>query len=233
MPGREGDGGNRNTRAIVSSYVGVLVYAALVFLAAWRVVYWQGILYTVLAVAGVALTHGLVPAGSTLATERAGEARAGRDWDKRLLGAFFLVNVVMFVTAGLDSGRFGWTGGVPIGVTAAGVALMVLGQVLFAVARRQNAFFSSTVRIQTERGHRVCDAGLYRAVRHPGYLGMLMSLLAFPLVLNSFWAFVPAGIASMLLLARTWLEDRVLLDELSGYREYADNVRWRLIPGVF
>ena len=72
----------------------------------------------------------------------------------------------------------------PVGVTVAGAVLMLLGQVLFAVAKRENVFFSSTVRIQTERGHRVCDTGLYRLVRHPGYLGMLMSQLAFPLVMQ-------------------------------------------------
>ena len=162
------------TRAIIASYVGVLLYAGLVFLGAWKIAYWQGLLYVVLALVGTTLSHILVPAGSTITADRAREAKAGQDWDRRLLGAFFLVNVVTFLTAGLDSGRFGWTGDVPVGVTVAGAALMLSGQVLFAVAKRENAFFSSTVRIQTERGHQVCDTGLYRFVRHPGYLGMLI-----------------------------------------------------------
>jgi protein-S-isoprenylcysteine O-methyltransferase Ste14 len=135
--------------------------------------------------------------------------------------------------AGLDSGRFGWTGDVPVGVTVAGAILMLLGQTLFAVAKRENAFFSSTVRIQTERGHQVCDQGLYRVVRHPGYLGMLISLLAFPLVMNSYWAFVPAAIGATLLVVRTVLEDRFLINDLPGYREYANTTRWKLLPGLF
>jgi protein-S-isoprenylcysteine O-methyltransferase Ste14 len=120
-----------------------------------------------------------------------------------------VVNLVTFLTAGLDSGRFGWSGRVPPGVTVAGVALMFTGQVLFALAKRENAFFSSTVRIQAERHHRVCDTGSYRLVRHPGYLGMLISLVAFPLVMNSYWALIPTLLAAALLVVRTILEDRL------------------------
>ena len=203
-------------KAIIASYIGVLLYAGLVFLGAWKITYWQGVLYTVLALAGTTLNHILVPAGSTLTGDRASDAKVGVDWDRRLLGAYFLVTVVTFLTAGLDSGRFGWSGRVPLGVTVVGAVLMLSGQVLFAVAKRENVFFSSTVRIQTERGHQVCDAGVYRFVRHPGYLGMLMSLLAFPLVMNSYWAFVPAVIGVAILAVRTVLEDRFLIRELPG-----------------
>jgi len=221
------------TKVVIASYVGVLLYASLVFLGAWTVFYWQGLLYVVLAVLGTTLSHVLVPAGSSLTADRAREAKAGKEWDKRLLLMFFLLNVVTFLTAGLDSGRFGWTGGVPVLVTVAGVLLMLLGQLLFALAKRENVFFSSTVRIQADRGHRVCESGLYRFVRHPGYLGMLMSLLAFPLVMNSYWAFIPALFAALLLIVRTVLEDRALLAELQGYKAYAAKTRWSLLPGLF
>lgn len=221
------------SKAIIASYVGVLLYAGLVFLAAWKLAYWQGILYLVLALIGVTLSHVLVPAGSDITAQRAREARAGQAWDRRLLGAYFLVNVATFLVAGFDSGRYGWSGSVPLAVTVAGVVLMLAGQVIFAVAKRENAFFSSTVRVQDERDHRVCDTGLYRLVRHPGYLGMLLSLLAFPMVLNSYWAFIPASLAAVLLLVRTALEDRLLQTELTGYANYADRTRWRLIPGIF
>jgi len=220
-------------KAIVASYLGVLLFAGLVFLGAWRVAYWQGFLYLVLALVGVTLSHILVPAGSTITVDRAREAPSGRDWDRRLLVAYFLVNIVTFVIAGMDSGRFRWTGDVPAGVTVAGAVLMLLGQVLFALAKRENAFFSSTVRIQAERNHQICDTGLYRVVRHPGYLGMLTSLLAFPLVMNSYWAFVPAGIGASVLVVRTVLEDRFLAEQLPGYTEYTDRTRRKLIPGLF
>ena len=186
-----------------------------------------------LAVAGTTLSHLLVRSDSDITIERARGARAGQSWDRRLLGGYFIISIATFLIAGLDSGRFGWSGKVPLGVTIAGVVLMLLGQVLFAVAKRQNAFFSGTVRIQTERGHQVCDSGLYRFVRHPGYLGILMSLLAFPLVMNSYWAFVPVFFGVVVLVARTVLEDCFLMRELSGYPDYADRTRWRLVPRVF
>ena len=85
------------------------------------------------------------------------------------------------MTAGLDSGRFGWSGSVPLQVTCSGVAFMLACQVLFALAKRENEFFSSTAAIKSVRGRRVCETGPYRFVRHPGYLGMLISQLAFPL----------------------------------------------------
>jgi len=221
------------TKSVIASYIGVLLYSALVFVGAWKIAYWQGFLYVLLALVGTTVSHVLVPAESSITADRKREARAGLDWDKRLLGAYFLVNAVTFLMAGLDSGHFAWTGDVPLVVTVTGLTLMLLGQVLFAVARRQNVFFSSTVRIQTERGHRVCDEGLYRLVRHPGYLGMLASQLAFPLVMNSYWAFIPAGIGATLLIVRTALEDRFLVQELPGYRDYTTMTRWRLFPGLF
>jgi protein-S-isoprenylcysteine O-methyltransferase Ste14 len=221
------------TKAIVASYIGVLVYAGFVFLGAWKLAYWQGLLYLALAVAGTTLSHVLVPSGSDVTEQRAREAQAGQSWDRQLLGAYFMASLATFLTAGLDSGRFGWSGHVPMGVTIAGAALMLLGQAVFAVAKRENEFFSSTVRIQTERGHHVCDTGLYRSVRHPGYLGMLMSLLAFPLVMNSYWAFAPTLVGAAILLIRTALEDRFLVQELPGYDDYVTRTRWRLVPGVF
>ncbi len=221
------------SRAILASYVGVLAYSAFIFLGAWKLLYWQGLLYVVVALMGVTLNHLTVRKDSDITVERASRVREGEAWDRRILGAIFVVSVVMFVTAGLDSGRFGWSGEVPLAVTGAGVALMLAGQILFALAKRENDFFSSTAAIQAERGHRVCATGPYRVVRHPGYLGMLMSLLAFPLVLQSYWAFIPAGAGALLLIVRTLLEERFLREGLPGYGHYTETTRWRLVPGVF
>jgi len=217
----------------LASYIGVLFFAAFIFLGAWKLAYWQGLLYVALALFGTTLNHVLVPKGSDITVERARQVRAGQAWERRILGAYFLVSIVTFVIAGLDSGRYGWSGEVPMWITIAGVILMLLGQVVFAVAKRENAFFSSTVQIEAERGHRVCDTGFYHYIRHPGYLGMLMSLLAFPLVMNSYWAFIPAFMGAVLLILRTALEDRFLISHLDGYADYANKTRWRLIPAVF
>jgi protein-S-isoprenylcysteine O-methyltransferase Ste14 len=220
-------------RTVITAYLGAIAFAAVVFVSAGKLVYWQGLLYLALSLTGVTLNQILAPKESDLQVERARGASAGESWDKRLLGAYFLVTLAAFIVAGLDSGRFGWSGDVPAAVTVAGVLLMASGQVIFALAMRENRFFSSTVRIQTERGHRVCDTGVYCLVRHPGYVGMMLSILAFPLVLGSYLAFIPVLLAAILLVVRTVLEDRLLLRELPGYPGYAVATRWRLVPGIF
>jgi len=97
-----------------------------------------------------------------------------------------------------------------------------------------NTFFEKTVRVQIDRDHRVIDAGPYKFVRHPGYLSILVGgIFASPLLLNSWWAFVPAALCAVSLVIRTALEDRTLLKGLPGYEEYALRTRYRLFPGVW
>ncbi len=96
-----------------------------------------------------------------------------------------------------------------------------------------NPFFEKTVRIQTERGHHVIDSGPYRYVRHPGYVGLFGWSLSAPLLLGSWWAFIPATLSVFALVIRTALEDQTLRDELAGYEEYVSRVHYRLIPGIW
>jgi len=96
-----------------------------------------------------------------------------------------------------------------------------------------NPFFEKTVRIQSERGHRVIDTGPYSFVRHPGYLGFAGWILSTPLLLGSWWALIPAILSTVCLVVRTALEDRTLRMELAGYEEYIHRVRYRLVPGIW
>jgi protein-S-isoprenylcysteine O-methyltransferase Ste14 len=100
-------------------------------------------------------------------------------------------------------------------------------------AESVNKFFEPTVRIQTDRGHTVIDSGPYALVRHPGYLAAGLLVLGLPLSLGSYWALVPAALSNVLLVVRTALEDRTLREELPGYKEYTQRVRYRLVPGVW
>ena len=97
----------------------------------------------------------------------------------------------------------------------------------------ENRFFSSVVRIQTDRGHVVCDSGPYRIVRHPGYAGNMLALLGIVLALSSLWTLIPAAAALVIAVIRTTLEDRTLQEELPGYKEYARRVRYRWFPGIY
>jgi len=98
---------------------------------------------------------------------------------------------------------------------------------------RFDRFFSSVVRVQTDRGHVVCDTGPYRFVRHPGYSGNIIPLFGIVLALGSVWTLIPAVVTTIISVIRTALEDQTLQEELSGYRDYAQRVRYRLIPGIF
>ena len=100
-------------------------------------------------------------------------------------------------------------------------------------AESVNKFFEPSVRIQTDRGHRVIDGGPYAIVRHPGYVSGFFVFIGMPVSLGSWWALIPAFLLCMLLVVRTIWEDQTLRKELVGYEAYAQRVRYRLIPGVW
>jgi protein-S-isoprenylcysteine O-methyltransferase Ste14 len=97
----------------------------------------------------------------------------------------------------------------------------------------ENPHFEPTVRIQEERSHRVITTGPYEFVRHPGYLGGILWALSIPFMIGSILAFIPAGVYVLLMIIRTWLEDRTLQKELNGYLEYTKRTRHRLFPGIW
>ena len=144
-----------------------------------------------------------------------------------------LVTLVRYILAGLDQ-RYGWTGGLPVGVQFGALALCVLGNdVLFVWATAANPFFSRIMRIQSERGHTVVTGGPYRHVRHPAYAGTMLYELAVPFLLASWPALIVSVLSAALLILRTALEDRTLQAELPGYVEYARHTRYRLFPGLW
>ena len=154
-------------------------------------------------------------------------------WDKILAPLVALsVGYPLYIVAGLDH-RFSWSPEFSTWLNNLGLLLCVLGYCFAGWALIENRFFSSAVRIQSERGHVVCDSGPYRLIRHPGYAGNIPPLAGIVLALDSPWAIIPALVALILILVRTELEDRTLQAELPGYREYTQQVRYKLIPGIF
>jgi len=161
------------------------------------------------------------------------KAQSAKTWDKVLAPLMALsVSFPLVIVAGLDH-RFGWSPEFPLWLIVIGFILLSLGYAFAAWALVENRFFSSVVRIQTDRGHVVCDSGPYRIVRHPGYAGNLLALPGIVLALSSIWTLIPAAVALIIAVIRTVLEDQTLKDELPGYLEYAKCVRYRLIPGIY
>ncbi len=156
-----------------------------------------------------------------------------KSWDK-VLAPLMAVSVgfPMVIVAGLDH-RYNWSPEFPLWLIIIGFILISFGYAFATWALAENKFFSSVVRIQTERGHVVCDSGPYRFVRHPGYAGNIPPLLGIVLALGSVWTLIPAVVALIITVIRTALEDQTLQEELSGYRDYARRVRYRLIPGIY
>jgi protein-S-isoprenylcysteine O-methyltransferase Ste14 len=145
-----------------------------------------------------------------------------------------ILTVLLLVVAGLDVGRYHWTGPVAPWLQIAALVLVIVGYVFTAWATLTNRFFSSAVRLQTDRGQVVIDSGPYRFVRHPGYLGAIPYLAFGGLALGSWLATLIAGVPMIaILLRRTLLEDKMLREGLSGYKEYAAKVKYRLAPGIW
>ena len=164
---------------------------------------------------------------------RSPEASDVKAWDKILAPLMALsFSFPLVIVAGLDH-RFGWSPVFPIWLNITGIFLIALGYAIAAWALAENRFFSSMVRIQTDRGHVVCDSGPYRIVRHPGYAGNLLSMAGVVLALDSTWTLVPAVVALVVAVIRTAMEDRTLKEELPGYRAYTIRVRYRLFPGIY
>ena len=187
--------------------------------------------WAVLAVHSALLAVGMASIDPALRRERLKPGPGGRDRYLRLIALPFLL--AHLIVAGLDVGRFHWTGPVPGGVQAAALVGYTAGIALSVCAMLANRFFSPVVRIQHERGHTLITTGPYRFVRHPGYVGAILASACGGVALGSFWSLVPLVPFAVLFLRRTAVEDRMLRADLDGYAGYAERVRYRLVPGLW
>ena len=150
------------------------------------------------------------------------------------LQLFTGVLVLHWIVAGLDRGRFHWSDGVPAWLQVAGLLSVAGGYILCFWAMLENRFFSSVIRIQSDRGQYVVSTGPYAVIRHPGYTAGILIVMASGVALGSWLAAALLVIFTLpFLLYRAITEDRILQAELSGYRDYAARVRWRLCPGIW
>jgi protein-S-isoprenylcysteine O-methyltransferase Ste14 len=220
-------------RWAVRETMGVVMLVLLLFLSAGRWDWGWGWALVILMAAWVIAT-GLVviPRYPHLLADRVSPKAGAKKWDAAIMGIVGVLSLAGYVIAGLDA-RNGWTTSLPPILQWITLILLAAGYAVVVWATASNAFFSSTVRIQTERGHTVATGGPYRFLRHPSYLGMLAVYLATPIMLGSWWAGLTGVAAALLIIVRTALEDRTLQAELAGYKEYAAKVRYRILPGIW
>lgn len=168
-----------------------------------------------------------------LLAERSKGQEGMKGWDIPLaIMVGTVLPLIVLIVAGLDE-RYGWTDPFPPWAQWVGLAAYTGSTVFADWAMLTNSYFSGVVRIQADRGQQVVETGPYAIVRHPGYLAGLIFHLFAPVGLNSLWAYVPVVVYVGVLILRTAMEDRTLHEELPGYAEYAEKMRYRLVPWVW
>ncbi len=220
-------------RAGIRTVIGDVVLGVVLFVAAGDLAWWPAWAYMALLVVRTVLPlTGPLRFDEGLIEERLSRKPGVKPWDRYFVGLVAVFTMAELIVPGLDH-RWGWTGPQPVWKDLLGLALMIVGTCGLLWAMRINRFFSAFVRIQEDRGHHVVSEGPYRFIRHPGYAFWSVRTMGVPLLGGSNWAFIVAGLFIAMFVFRTVLEDKVLQEELAGYNEYADRVRWKLVVGVW
>jgi protein-S-isoprenylcysteine O-methyltransferase Ste14 len=211
----------------------VAILGAILFWCAGRLDWAMGWAWLVVHFAVVLTSAVVVPIDPELVDERTQIKEGVKEWDKLIvIPTQILMPFGFLILAGLDL-RYGWSPDLPLWLQITALILGGLGYLFSIWASAVNKFYGRFVRIQKERGHHVISDGPYKYVRHPGYTGIIVFMLTTALALNSLWTLTLSGALSLLLIVRTALEDKTLQEELEGYKEYTQNVRYRLVPGLW
>jgi protein-S-isoprenylcysteine O-methyltransferase Ste14 len=218
---------------ILRNLVSVIMGGAIFFLAAGRLDIYRGWIYFIISFLAVTTANLIIGNLNPQLLEQRSRIQAGsKKWDKWWLLIFAIGFVYgMPLVAGLEIGRLNhdmnsWT-------ILAGMVLYLLSVIFSTWAMSVNRFFEPSVRIQKERNHTVITGGPYAFVRHPGYFALVLWAIAFPLIVGSYYTLVQGLILIVFVASRTYWEDKTLLQELDGYTVYKNNVRYRLIPGLW
>jgi protein-S-isoprenylcysteine O-methyltransferase Ste14 len=214
-------------------YVRLLVVVpamgAIFFIPAGTLAYWEAWLYMAVLLIPMAFVLRYFLKNNPEFLERRMQMREREAAQRRIISLSWIWFILAFVLPGLDR-RFGWSD-VPVPAVIAADLLVLLGYGLIFLVFRENQYASRTV--QVDQGQQVISTGPYALVRHPMYLGTLVMYLASPIALGSYWALIPALLIVPILVARIVNEEKVLERDLTGYREYEQHTRRRLLPGIW
>jgi protein-S-isoprenylcysteine O-methyltransferase Ste14 len=227
------DGWKLWARGLFRIFLLVAVLAGILFASAGRVDWLAAWLLTLLYVTFllIVMIWGVRTAPDLL-RERGTIASNVKAWDKLINAIYAILLIVLLIIAGLDAGRYGWSE-MPLALRVLGTLGLVLAGWVIWWTMAENAYLSRWARIQKDRGQSVVTSGPYRYIRHPMYAAIILLVLCIAIELGSWWALIPSGLIGVLFVIRTALEDRMLHEELAGYREYACQVRFRLVPWIW
>lgn len=219
-------------KRIIQVLAGTFFQVAVLFIAAGRLDWAGAWIYAGLYIVSLMIfAVVLYKVNPELINQRGEKKSDTKGFDKVVTKIYTPLVILVPAVAGLDV-RFGWSA-MPFSFVGIGIALWIMASIITAWAMAVNVHFETTVRVQKDRDHKVCTRGPYQYVRHPGYVGIILMYVGTPLVLGSWWTFVPVVTAALLIIVRTALEDRTLYNELEGYTEYTRAVRYRMLPGVW
>lgn len=215
--------------AIVRFALGFVVLGLMFFLPAWTINYWQAWVYMlVLFVPMVILVRYLYKYDPKL-LERRMRMKEKQKAQRLIIVLSFLFSLPAFIIPGFDI-RFGWSN-VPLIVVIIADVIVLFGYLMFALVLKTNSYASRVIEI--EKGQKVISTGPYAIVRHPMYLAVLILYGFSPLALGSYWAMAPVVLLVILLVARIKGEEKELLENLKGYKEYITKTKYRLVPRIW
>jgi len=219
-------------QAGTSSIIGFAVFLLMVFWPAGTFSYWRGWAFIAVFAAATLIPSVYLAATNPAALKRrmqAGPAAETRPLQKIIITFAFVSMGAMIMLSALDF-RFGWSS-VPAAVSVAGDVLVAVGLLIAMITTNQNGYAAANVKV--ESGQQVVSTGVYAVVRHPMYFGNVVMMIGVPLALGSYWGllFVIPGL--VVLATRILDEEKVLTQQLAGYRDYAQRVHFRLVPYVW
>ena len=210
------------------------IIAAVLFFASAGTLRWvRGWVYFIMYVFSTTIgVFYLSKYNTELLNERTKDRDNTEKWDKILLKLYIaLAFFIIYVVAGMDI-RYRWSS-ISIIYMYPALVIIILSSCLMVWAMKENANFEATSRIQSDRIQNVCQFGPYSIIRHPGYLAIILWAVAIPFVFGSLYMMIPSFIISAIIVIRTYLEDRMLKERLSGYMEYSNRTKYRLIPYIW
>ena len=207
----------------------VVLYSILFFIPAGTFDYWQAWMYLILLILMMsAMSIFLIKTDPELLQRRMQYSERRKE-QKRLIFWSYPLFVLIFIMPGFDQ-RFGWSNLSPV-ISIFAEVLVVIAYGFVALVFRENSYTSRIIEVAPDQ--KVIDTGPYALMRHPMYVGMLLMYFATPLALGSWVAFLVAPLMIPVIVIRIKDEEKTLLEELPGYREYTQKVKYRLIPGVW
>ena len=160
------------------------------------------------------------------------KTKTSESWDKKIgiIGTPFFI--LMYILPGFEVVRFKWSN-LPFYISIIGYIGMIIAIIIFSLVSRENTYLSRVVEIQEDRDHKVITTGPYKIIRHPMYFSVIILYISHCLALRSLFALIPCGVIIITIILRTIREDKMLHEQLEGYKEYAQKTRYKLIPGIW